>query len=43
MKYFFRGRDGVRPDAANRNYRPIRPRRSLEIGGVAGIVIREYC
>jgi repressor LexA len=42
MKYFFRDRDGVRLDPANRKYRPIRPRQSMEIGGVVRSVIRKY-
>jgi len=42
MKYFARDRDGVRLDPANRKYRPIRPRQSLEIGGVVRSVIRKY-
>ncbi|MBN1557733.1 MAG: repressor LexA [Lentisphaerae bacterium] len=42
MKYFMRDRKGVRLDAANEAYRPIRPRESLEIGGVVRTVIRKY-
>lgn len=42
LKYFVRDRDGVRLDPANRNYRSIRPRRSMTIGGVVRAVIRKY-
>ena len=42
MKYFSRDREGVRLDPANRKYRPIRPKQSLEIGGVVRSVIRKY-
>jgi repressor LexA len=42
MKYFTRDREGIRLDPANRKYRPIRPRQSLEIGGVVRSVIRKY-
>ncbi len=42
LKYFVRDRDGVRLEPANRKYPPIRPRRSLTIGGVVRAVIRKY-
>ena len=42
MKYFVKDRQGVRLEAANRKYEPIRPRNSLEIGGVVRTVIRKY-
>jgi len=42
MKYFVRDRQGVRLDPANRRYKPIRPRQSLEIAGVVRTVIRKY-
>jgi repressor LexA len=42
MKYFIRDGKGVRLEPANGNYRPIRPRNSLEIGGVVRTVIRKY-
>ena len=42
MKYFFKDKDGVRLEAANRKYKPIRPARSLAIGGVVRTVIRRY-
>jgi repressor LexA len=41
MKYFVRDDGGVRLEPANRNYRPIRPQRSMEIGGVVRTVIRK--
>lgn len=42
MKYFVKDKDGVRLDPANRKYKPIRPKRSLNIGGVVKAVIRKY-
>jgi repressor LexA len=42
MKYFVKDKTGVRLEAANRKYKPIRPRNSLEIGGVVRSVIRKY-
>ena len=42
LKYFVRDRVGVRLEPANRKYRFIRPRNSLEIGGVVRAVIRKY-
>jgi repressor LexA len=42
MKYFVKDGRGVRLEAANRQYKPIRPRQSLEIGGVVRTVIRKY-
>ena len=42
MKYFHRDADGVRLEPANGRYKTIRPRRSLEIGGVVACVIRKY-
>ena len=42
LKYFMRDRAGVRLEPANRKYRFIRPRQSLEIGGVVRAVIRKY-
>lgn len=41
MKYFTKDEKGVRLDPANVKYRPIRPERSLEIGGVVRSVIRK--
>jgi SOS regulatory protein LexA len=41
MKYFVKDEQGVHLEAANRKYRPIRPRQSLEIGGVVRTVIRK--
>jgi len=42
MKYFIRDRKGVRLEPANRKYKAITPRSSLEIGGVVRCVIRKY-
>jgi repressor LexA len=41
MKYFVKDEYGVRLDPANPKYKPIRPARSLEIGGVVRSVIRK--
>ena len=41
MKYFVRDRNGVRLEPANRKYKSIRPKDSLEIGGVVRTVIRK--
>ncbi|MBP7275175.1 MAG: repressor LexA [Kiritimatiellae bacterium] len=42
LKYYRKDKDGVRLDPANRKYPVIRPRRSLELGGVVRAVIRKY-
>lgn len=42
LKYYVKDRAGVRLDPANRNYRFIRPRHSLVIGGIVRGVIRRY-
>ena len=42
LKYYRKDKDGVRLDPANRKYPAIRPRRSLELGGVVRAVIRKY-
>lgn len=42
LKYFYRDQNGVRLDPANRAYAPIRPKRSLVIGGVVRAVVRKY-
>jgi len=42
MKHFFRDRDGVRLEPANKAYRTIRPKQSLKLGGVVRCVIRKY-
>jgi len=42
LKYFRRDRDGVQLEPANRAYAPIRPQRSLVVGGVVRAVIRKY-
>lgn len=41
MKYFVKDEHGIRLDPANGRYNPIRPERSLEIGGVVRSVIRK--
>jgi len=42
LKYFIKDASGVRLEAANRKYPPLRPKTSLEIGGVVRTVIRKY-
>ncbi len=42
LKYYIRDGQGVRLEAANRRYAPIRPRQTLQIGGVVRAVIRKY-
>lgn len=42
LKYYVRDRAGVRLEPANPKYKFIRPKRSLEIGGVVRAVIRKY-
>ena len=42
LKYYVRDTVGVRLEPANRKYKFIRPRNSLEIGGVVRAVIRKY-
>lgn len=42
MKYLVKTRRGVRLEPANKAYRPIVPRESLEIAGVVRTVIRKY-
>ena len=42
MKYFQKDAQGVRLEPANAKYRPIRPKRSLELGGIVTCVIRKY-
>ncbi len=42
LKHYITDADGVRLEAANRRYAPIRPQRSLQIGGVVRAVIRKY-
>ena len=42
LKYYVRDAAGVRLEPANRKYRFIRPRHSLEIGGIVRAVIRKY-
>ena len=42
MKYFVRRGREITLEAANRKYRPIHPRNSLEIGGIVRTVIRKF-
>lgn len=42
MKYLQSDAQGVRLDPANARYRPIRPKRTLELAGVVTCVIRKY-
>lgn len=42
LKYYMKDREGVRLDPANPAYKPIRPKRSLVIGGIVKAVIRKY-
>ncbi len=42
LKYYMRDAAGVRLDPANPKYKFIRPRHSLEIGGIVRAVIRKY-
>lgn len=42
MKYFIKDKTGVRLEPANKKYKTIRPRNSLEIGGVVRSVVRKY-
>ncbi|MBA4387350.1 MAG: repressor LexA [Verrucomicrobia bacterium] len=42
IKYFVRDKSGVRLEPANRKYKTVCPRNTLEIGGVVRTVIRKY-
>lgn len=42
LKYYSKDKEGVRLDPANKKYQTIRPKRSLELGGVVKAVIRKY-
>lgn len=42
LKYYSKDKEGVRLDPANKKYPTIRPKRSLELGGVVKAVIRKY-
>lgn len=42
MKYFVKDANGVRLEPANKKYKIIRPKDSIEIGGVVRTVIRKY-
>ena len=41
LKYYFKDRSGVRLEPANTKFKTIRPKQSLEIGGVVRSVIRK--
>lgn len=41
MKYFYKDAGGVRLEAANKNYKTIRPKHKLEVEGVVSSVIRK--
>jgi repressor LexA len=42
MKYFGKDKKGVYLEPANSNYKRIRPKRSLTIGGIVKAVVRKY-
>lgn len=42
LKYYFKDRSGVSLEPANKNFKTIRPKQSLVIGGVVKAVIRKY-
>ena len=42
MKYFVKKGREVRLEAANKNFKPIRPKNSLEIAGIVRTVIRKF-
>ncbi len=42
LKYYSKDKNGVRLDPANRKYQSIRPKQSLQIGGIVKAVIRKY-
>lgn len=42
MKYFMKDKHGVSLEPANGKYKTIRPKNSLEIGGIVRTVIRKY-
>lgn len=42
IKYFVKDKTGVRLEPANKKYKTIQPKNSLEIGGVVRTVIRKY-
>ena len=42
LKHYNKDKEGVRLDPANKKYPTIRPKRSLELGGVVKAVIRKY-
>jgi SOS regulatory protein LexA len=42
LKYFVKDKTGIRLEPANKKFKTIRPKNSLEIGGVVRTVIRKY-
>ena len=42
LKYYVKDKTGVRLDPANKKYKPLRPKQSLNIGGVVRAVVRKY-
>ncbi len=42
LKFYFKDREGVRLDPANKKYKSIRAKQSLNIGGVVKAVVRKY-
>lgn len=42
LKYYAKDRDGIRLEPANRKYRTIRPKQTLNLGGVVRGVVRKY-
>jgi len=42
LKYFLRDKYGVTLQPANKKYKPIRPRNSLEVAGIVRAAIRKY-
>lgn len=42
LKYYAKDRDGVRLEPANKKYRTIRPKQTLNLGGVVRGVVRKY-
>ena len=42
LKYYGKDREGIRLDPANRKYKTIRPKNSLNVGGIVRGVVRKY-
>jgi repressor LexA len=42
LKYFVKTKSGIVLEPANKNYRPIHPKRDLVIGGIVKAVVRKY-